>query len=447
VRTAATGRKSGVQSDARYRFERGVDPAFIRPGLDLATAMMMEAAGGKPSRARIAGAPPDAKTVIAFSFGLVEKLTGASLPEKGMRSTLERLGFAMVGKGASVRVTAPSWRPDIHGAADIVEEIVRIAGLDRVPSVPMPRLTGVARPVLTEAQRHARRARRILAGRGLVEAVSWSFIPHAVAQTFGGGKETLELANPISSDMTSMRPSLLPGLLSAIGRNRNRGVANLSLFEVGQCYRDDTPEGQFMAASGVRAGAAGLEGTGRHWSGPASQASVFDAKADATALLAGLGLDPAKAQVTRDAPAWFHPGRSAALKLGPKVTLAYFGEVAAFELFLAALPPERKKEIAKNALETFDLLPVRRDFAFVLDAHVPAGDVVRAVASADRKLIADIRVFDMFEGQNLGAGKKSLALEVTLQPREKTLTDEEIEGVAARVVAEVKKATGGEIRG
>jgi phenylalanyl-tRNA synthetase beta chain len=461
VRTAATGRKAGVQSDARYRFERGVDPAFIRPGLDLATAMMMEAAGGKPSRARIAGAPPDAKTVIAFSFGLVEKLTGASVPEKQMRSTLERLGFATEGKGASVRVTAPSWRPDILGAADIVEEIVRIAGLDRVPSAPMPRLTGVARPVLTEAQRRVRRARRLLAGRGLVEAVTWSFIPHAVAQAFGGGKETLQLANPISSDMTSMRPSLLPGLVSAVARNRNRGVDNLSLFEVGQCYRGDAPEDQFLAASGVRAGAAGLGGTGRHWSGRASEAGVFDAKADAVALLAGLGLDPARAQVTRDAPAWFHPGRSAALKLGPKVTLAHFGEihpetlkmsgvdgtVAAFELFLAALPPERKREIAKSALETFDLLPVRRDFAFVLDAQVPAGEVVRAAASADRKLIADVRVFDLFEGKSLGAGKKSLALEVTLQPREKTLTDEEIEAVAARVVAEVKKATGGDIRG
>jgi phenylalanyl-tRNA synthetase beta chain len=423
--------------------------------------MMMEAAGGKPSRARIAGAPPDAKTVIAFSFGLVEKLTGASVPEKQMRSTLERLGFATEGKGASVRVTAPSWRPDILGAADIVEEIVRIAGLDRVPSAPMPRLTGVARPVLTEAQRRVRRARRLLAGRGLVEAVTWSFIPYAVAQAFGGGKETLQLANPISSDMTSMRPSLLPGLVSAVARNRNRGVDNLSLFEVGQCYRGDAPEDQFLAASGVRAGAAGLGGTGRHWSGRASEAGVFDAKADAVALLAGLGLDPARAQVTRDAPAWFHPGRSAALKLGPKVTLAYFGEihpetlkmsgvdgtVAAFELFLAALPPERKREIAKSALETFDLLPVRRDFAFVLDAQVPAGEVVRAAASADRKLIADVRVFDLFEGKSLGAGKKSLALEVTLQPREKTLTDEEIEAVAARVVAEVKKATGGDIRG
>ena len=243
LRTAATGRKSGVQSDARYRFERGVDPAFIKPGLDLATAMMLEVAGGTPSKARIAGAPPEPKTVIAFSFGLVEKLGGIALPEKEMRGTLEALGFIIDGKGGSVKVTAPSWRPDIHGAADLVEEIVRIAGLDKVPSAPMPRTSGVARPVLTETQQRVRRARRVLAGRGLVEAITWSFIPHAVSELFGGGQAALELANPISTEMTSMRPSLLPGLLAAVQRNRNRGAADVGLFEVGQAYRGDGPNG------------------------------------------------------------------------------------------------------------------------------------------------------------------------------------------------------------
>jgi phenylalanyl-tRNA synthetase beta chain len=458
VRTAATGRKAGVQSDARYRFERGVDPAFIAPGLDLATAMMMEVAGGEPSRARIAGKPPEAKTVIGFDFGLVEKLAGIALPEKEMRRTLEALGFAVEGKGGKAKVTAPSWRPDIHGAADLVEEVVRIAGLDKVPSAPMPRLSGVARPVLTEIQRRVRRARRVLAGRGLIEAVTWSFIPRAVAEAFGGGKDAVELANPISTEMSSMRPSLLPGLLAAVERNRNRGFADVALFEVGQAYRGDQPADQFIAASGVRAGAAALTGSGRHWKGAAAQAGLFEAKADAAALLSGLGFDAAKAQVVREAPAWFHPGRSAALKLGPKTTLAHFGEVhpdtvrmlglagriAAFEVFVEALPPERRK--AKAALEVADLLPVRRDFAFVLDAAVPAADVVRAAASADKKLIAGVNVFDLFEGEAVGAGKKSLALEVTLQPTAKTLTDEEIEAVAGRIVAEVKKATGGQIR-
>ena len=460
LRTAATGRKAGVQSDARYRFERGVDPAFVLPGLDLATAMMLEVAGGTPSRRRIAGAPPETKTVIAFSTAQVEKLGGIRLEEKQIRATLEKLGFAIEGKGATVKVTAPSWRPDIHGSADLVEEVVRIAGLDKVPSAPMPRVAGVARPVLTEGQRRVRRARRALAARGLVEAVTWSFIPRATARVFGGGQDALELANPISTEMSSMRPSLLPGLLSAVQRNRNRGFVDLGLFEVGQAYRGDAPEDQFIAASGVRAGAAPLVGPGRHWSGAAPEASLFDAKADVVALLAELGFDAAKAQLTRDAPAWFHPGRSATLRLGPKIVLAHFGEVhpetlraldvasavAAFEVFLGALPPQRKKGLARGALDAADLLPVRRDFAFVLDEDVAAGDVVKAALAADKKLIADVNVFDLFEGESLGRGKKSLALEVTLQPREKTLTDQEIEAVVARVVAAVGKATGGEIR-
>jgi phenylalanyl-tRNA synthetase beta chain len=460
VRTAATGRKAGITSDARYRFERGVDPAFVGPGLDLATAMMLEVAGGQPSRAKVAGAPPEAKTVIAFDFGLVQKLAGIALPEKEMRRTLEALGFAVEGKGGKAKVTAPSWRPDIHGSADLVEEVVRIAGLDKVPAAPIPRFSGVARPVLTETQRRVRRARRVLAGRGFVEAVTWSFIGRAAAEAFGGGHDTVELANPISSEMTSMRPSLLPGLLSAVQKNRNRGFADVALFEVGQAYRGDEPKDQFIAASGVRAGAAALTGSGRHWTGAAAETGLYEAKADVAALLAGLGFDAAKAQVTREAPAWFHPGRSAALKLGPRITLAHFGEVhpdtvrmlglaggvAAFELFLEAVPPERKKGLAKAAFEVVDLLPVRRDFAFVLDATVPAADLVRAAAAADKKLIAGVNVFDLFEGESLGPGKKSLALEVTLQPREKTLTDEEIEAVAQRIVAEVQKATGGRIR-
>jgi phenylalanyl-tRNA synthetase beta chain len=464
LRTAATGRKTGIASDARYRFERGADPAFILPGLDLGTAMMLEVAGGTPSRARVAGKPPAANTVVAFRFGMVEKLAGITLPEKEMRATLEALGFAVDGKGpnvkASVKVKAPSWRPDVHGPADLVEEIVRIAGLDKVPSAPMPRISGVAKPVLTETQKRQRHARRVLAGRGLVEAITWSFIPQPQAQAFGGGQPALQLANPISAEMTTMRPSLLPGLLAAVQKNRNRGAADVGLFEVGQAYRSDVPKDQFLAASGVRAGASALAGAGRHWTGTAPEAGLFEAKADVVALLAALGFDAGKAQVAREAPAWFHPGRSAALKLGPKVTLAYFGEihpatlaimdvagpVAAFEVFLEAVPAQKRKTLARPPLEAADLLPVRRDFAFVLDAGVPAGDVARAAMGADKKLITDVSVFDVFEGKSLGPGKKSLALEVTLQPREKTLTDAEIEAVTQRVIAEVKKATGGQIR-
>jgi phenylalanyl-tRNA synthetase beta chain len=461
LRTAATGRKAGVQSDARYRFERGVDPAFILPGLDLATAMMLEVAGGVPSQRRIAGAPPEPKTVVTFPMGLVASLAGIEIPEKQIRGTLEALGFTIEGKGAAVKVTPPSWRPDIHGAADLVEEVVRITGLDKVPSAAMPRSAGVARPVLTEEQRRVRRARRALAARGMVETVTWSFIARAQARAFGGGQDELELANPISSEMSSMRPSLLPGLLSAAQRNRNRGFADLALFEVGQIYRGDAPRDQLIAAGGVRVEAARLAGAGRHWSGATKDADLFDAKADVVALLAELGFDAAKAQLTRDAPAWFHPGRSATLRLGPKIVLAHFGELhpetlrsfeithcaaAAFEVFLGALPPRREKRLARASLEPLDLLPVRRDFAFVLAADVPAGDVVRAALGVDRKLITSVSVFDLFEAESLGEGKKSLALEVTLQPREKTLTDQEIEAVAAKVVAAVSKATGGEIR-
>jgi phenylalanyl-tRNA synthetase beta chain len=460
VRTAATGRKTGIVSDARYRFERGVDPAFIKPGLDLATALMLQVAGGAPSKAKIAGTPPHPRTVIDFSFDLVEKLAGIAIAEGKIRATLEALGFSLAGKGSRSKVGVPSWRPDVGGPADLVEEVVRIHGLDQVPSAPMPRHRGVARALLTETQRRARRARRELAARGMVEAITWSFIAQDAARHFGGGQRELEIANPISSEMTSMRPSLLAGLLAAAQRNRHRGFSAAALFEVGQIYRDDTAQGQVLMASGVRVGNAASTGSGRHWTGTADTAGVFTAKADVVGLLAGLGFDADRAQVVRAAPAWFHPGRSGCLRLGPKTVLACFGEIhpevlaaldvagpaAAFEVDLAALPPEKRKALAKPRLNVADLLAVRRDFAFVLDQEVAAGDVIKAVLAADKRLIASVNVFDLFEGASLGPGKKSLALEVTLQPTEKTLTDDEIESVVAKVVAEVKKATGGAIR-
>ena len=460
VRTAATGRKTGIVSDARYRFERGVDPAFIKPGLDLATALMLQVAGGAPSKAEIAGTPPQPRTVIDFSFDLVEKLAGIAIAEGKIRATLEALGFTLAGKGSRSKVGVPSWRPDVGGPADLVEEVVRIHGLDQVPSAPMPRHRGVARALLTETQRRVRRARRELAARGMVEAITWSFIAQDAARHFGGGQRELEIANPISSEMTAMRPSLLAGLLAAAQRNRHRGFSAAALFEVGQIYRDDTAQGQVLVASGVRVGNAASTGSGRHWTGTADTAGVFTAKADVVGLLAGLGFAAERAQVVRAAPAWFHPGRSGCFRLGPKSVIACFGEIhpqvlaaldvagpaAAFEVDLAALPPEKRKALAKPRLAVADLLPVRRDFAFVLDQEVAAGDVIKAVLAADKRLIASVNVFDLFEGASLGPGKKSLALEVTLQPTEKTLTDDEIEAVAAKVVAEVKKATGGAIR-
>ncbi len=462
VRTAATGRKTGLVTDARYRFERGVDPASVLSGLDLATEMVLSLCGGAPSKRKVAGTEPLQNRVIAFDTSRVDKLTGLSLKDAEVKATLEALGCKIDGKGAKVKVAVPSWRPDIHGPADLVEEVVRIAGLDNIPSIALPRVSGIARPVLTEKQRRQRKARRLLAARGLVEAVTWSFIPRKDARLFGGGTDELELSNPISVEMSSMRPSLLPGLLSAAARNANRGFTDAALFELGQAYRGDKPEDQFISAAGVRTGTAHLVGSGRHWDGKAPSAGWLDVKADAVAVLAALGIDASKAQVTRDAPAWYHPGRSAVLRLGPKLILAQFGEVhpevgktlgleppvAAFEIFLDALPAEKKKSRTRPAFAVSDLLPVRRDFAFVLDRKVTAGDVVRAAASADKTLIAGVNVFDLFEGGNLAAeGKKSLAIEVTLQPVETTLTDKDIEAVSQSIIAAVKKATGGEIRG
>jgi phenylalanyl-tRNA synthetase beta chain len=462
LRTASTGRKAQLQTDARYRFERGVDPAFVVPGLDMATDMVMKLAGGKPSRMKLAGTPPVIANVIAFDFARVEKLGGLKVPDAEIKRILETLGCKVEGKGDKAKVTVPTWRPDIHGAADLVEEVIRIAGLDSIPSVALPRISGVARAVLTERQRRSRRARRVLAARGMVEAITWSFIERPHAEHFGGGQEALELDNPISSEMSSMRPSLLPGLLLGLQRNRNRGWSDVALFEVGQAYRGDKPEDQYLGAGGVRAGAARLTGLGRHWDGKAEDTTLFDVKADVVAVLTSLGFDASRAQITRDAPGWYHPGRSGTLRLGPKVVLAHFGEIhpatmkvldvaaplTAFEVFLDALPPDKRKSRAKGPLAASDLLPVRRDFAFIVANTVAAGDLVKAAAAADKALISGVTVFDVFEGGKLAEdGKKSLAIEVTLQPSGETMTDEQIEAVARKVIAEVKKSTGGEIRG
>ena len=460
-RTARTGRKLGIQSDARYRFERGVDPDFVVPGLELATSLVLELCGGEPSKVIIAGKPPKANRPFKFDLGLVKRLSGLDLEPREIKQLLTALGVGLDGKGKALKAAPPSWRPDITGPADLVEEVVRLVGVDNVPATPMTRAAGVAKPVLTEAQLRQRLTRRVLASRGFVEAVTWSFIPPAEAALFGGGAPELTLSNPISTELAQMRPSLLPGLITAAQRNRDRGFADGALFELGQAYRGAAPEDQFVAASGVRFGHSALEGSGRHWSGEAPASDVFAVKEDAVAALAALGLAQASLTSAREAPPWFHPGRSGALKLGPKTVLGVFGElhpdllaslgvdapIAGFELYLDAIPPAKRKGAGRLALDASDLQPVRRDFAFLLDRDVAAGDVVRAALGADRALISDVGVFDVFTGQGVPEGRKSLAIEVTLQPREKTLTDAEIEAVAAKIVAAVTKATGGELRG
>ncbi len=459
-RTARTGRRLNIQSDARFRFERGVDPDFVVPGLDLATALVLGICGGKAGRIEIAGKAPKPNDPFKFDPGLINWLSGLDLDTREIRHLLEALGVELDGKGKQLKAAPPSWRPDITVPVDLVEEVVRLVGVANVPATPMRREAGVAKPVLTEGQKRQRLTRRVLAARGFVEAVTWSFIAPEQAKLFGGGAAELVLSNPISSELAVMRPSLLPGLITAAQKNRDRGFADGALFELGQAYRGAKLEDQFVAASGVRFGHSNMEGSGRHWSGEAPPACVFAVKEDAMAVLSALGIDQSNLTVAREAPAWFHPGRSGALKLGPKTVLGVFGEfhpdllaalkidspIAGFELTLDALPAAKRKGTAKPALDASDLQPVRRDFAFLLDRDVAAGDVVRAASSADRMLISGVDVFDVFTGQGVPEGKKSLAIEVTLQPRDKTLTDAEIEAVAAKIVAAVTKATGGELR-
>jgi phenylalanyl-tRNA synthetase beta chain len=460
-RTARTGRALGIQSDARFRFERGVDPDFVVPGLELATQLVLDICGGTASKVTVTGKPPKPNGPFKFDPSEVKRLSGLDLAPGDIKRLLGALGIALDGKGKQLKAQPPSWRPDITGPADLVEEVVRLTGVDKVPATPMPRGSGVARPVLTEAQKRQRLVRRVLAARGLVEAVTWSFIPPEQAKLFGGGAPELTLSNPISTELAVMRPSLLPGLVTAAQRNRDRGFTDGALFELGQAYRGAAPQDQFVAASGVRFGRSSLSGSGRFWTGESPAASAVAAKEDAVAALAALGIDQANLSVTREAPAWFHPGRSGALKLGPKTVLGVFGEfhpdllarlgadapLAGFELYLDALPAAKRKGTAKPALDASDLQPVRRDFAFLLDHDVAAGDVLRAASGADRALISSVNVFDVFTGQGVPDGKKSLAMVVPPQPRDKTLTDAEIEAVAAKVVAAVKKATGGELRG
>ena len=460
VRTAATGRKTGINSDARYRFERGIDPKSEMLGLNLATQMILEFCGGEPSAAIVAGHEPGGRPAIRFDPARVQKLSGAKFTNAEIVATLKKLGFIVQGKAPVLTVTPPSWRPDVHGAADLVEEAVRLSGADRIPSTPLPRDPGVAKAVLTPSQKRVLGARRALAARGLVEAVTWSFVAEAQARAFGGGAAGLRLANPISSEMTDMRPSLLPGLLSAARANANRGFEDAALFEVGQVFRGEKPEDQANVAGGVRTGTARLTGGGRHWDGAAKPADVFDAKADALAVLAALGLDTAKLQTARNAPAWYHPGRSGTFQLGPKTVLAHFGELhpetlkaldikgpaAVFEVFLDRIPAPRRKGTAKGALVASDFQPVRRDFAFIVDMAVEAAAVMRAAEGAGKSLISRIGVFDVFQGLGVPAGKKSLALEITLTPLDRTLTEAEIEAVSAKVVEQVKKTTGAELR-
>jgi len=460
---AQTGRKLGINSDARYRFERGVDPNFMLPGLELATQMTLELCGGEPSDINVAGNPELPERMVDFPLGEVKRLTGLDVALPEMKRVLGHLGFFIAGQGKTIKVAVPSWRPDVEGKSDIVEEVVRIVGVDRIPSTPFDRGEAPRKPVLTNAQVRVSKARRALAARGLTEAVTWSFVAKPEAEMFGGGKPELALANPIAADLSDMRPSLIPGLVKAAQKNADRGFADVALFEVGQVFAGDRPEDQFTAAAGVRRGLAKSAGAGRHWSnGPGGSGAVdaFDAKGDALAALIAAGAPAQALMINPGGPAWFHPGRSGTIQIGANM-LGHFGElhpralealdadgpVAAFEVILDRLPAAKVKATRnKPALELSPFQPVERDFAFVVDRAVKAADIVRAAQSADRKLISGITVFDVYEGKGVDADKKSVAIAVTLQPRERTMTDEEIEALGQKIVAEVGKRTGGVLR-
>ena len=460
---AQTGRKLAINSDARYRFERGVDPAFNRPGLDSATGMVLDLCGGAPSAVFMAGKADLELRAIAFPFAEVKRLTGLSLSETEMRGILERLGFVITGNGQSVDVQIPSFRPDIEGKADLVEEITRIAGLERVESIPLHRLTAINQTVLTPIQKRTRLAKRLLASRGLVEAVTWSFISAKQATAFGGGSPALKLANPIASDLSDMRPSLVPGLMAAAQRNADRGVTDLAVFEVGQVFLGTRPEDQKICATGLRRGLASTLGLGRHWSvtEASQQATVQHAKADALAVLASLGIATDRLQTTRKAPDWLHPGRSGALQFGPKDVLAVFGEVhprivqalgldgrySVFEITLDSLPIAKAKPTKMKSRPAFsDFQPVRRDFAFVVDKTVAAEDLVRCAKSVDKTLVSDVTIFDVYSGTGVAPGKASVALAILLQPQDKTLTDKDLDIFSSKLLSEMAKKTGATLR-
>jgi phenylalanyl-tRNA synthetase beta chain len=459
---ARTGRTLGIITDARYRFERGVDPEFMAPGLELATRMVLDFCGGAPAETEIVGYAGYDAPVVRFPVSEVKRLTGLDVPAADSLDILARLGFGPSGSGEVIDVAVPSWRPDVEGKADVVEEVMRITGVDKIEPQPLASHDAVNGKILTPLQVRTRAAKRALAVRGMMEAVTWSFIPEKHAELFGGGQPQLKLANPIAAEMSDMRPSLLPGLIAAAQRNADRGFGDVALFEVSGTYEGDAPEKQRRVAAGVRRGTAKLDGSGRHWAGAATPVGVFDAKADALAVLEACGAPVDKLQVEAGAPGWYHPGRSGTIKLGPKVVLGTFGEfhpktlegldvsgpLCGFEVFVDAIPePKAKPTRTKPRLDLSSFQAVKRDFAFVVDRAVEAGTLTRAALSADRKLITGVSVFDVFEGASLGEGKKSVAIEVSIQPQERTLTDEDFAALAGRIADNVKKQTGGVLRG
>ncbi|WP_149538628.1 phenylalanine--tRNA ligase subunit beta [Siccirubricoccus phaeus] len=482
VRIALSGRRHDIRTDARARFERGVDPALPPLALDLATELMIQLCGGEASEVAAAGTPPAWQRSATLRFERLAGLGGAEVPPDEAVGALERLGFTVEARDAAkVAVAIPSWRNDIAGCgaldqfpglkperaraaaegcaviepeADLVEEVLRLRGLDAIPPVSLPTAGIVPPPALTPKQARAVLARRVLAARGMLDCVSFGFLEAKIAALFGATPETLHLENPIAADLDQMRPTPVASLALAAARSAARGWPDVALAELGAAYRDPSPEGQLAVAAGVRAGH-----TPRHWAEASRPVDAMDAKGDALAVLSALGVPMAALSVTADAPGFYHPGRSGVVRQGPKTVLATFGELhpkiraaldiagpaVAFEVFLDAVPEPKKRKKGAPDLPAFQ--PLRRDFAFLVDATVPAEALLRAARNADKALIADVMLFDRYAGDKLPEGKVSLAIQVTLQPREATLTDADIEAVAGKIVAAVVKATGAALRG
>ena len=458
---ARTGRALMIDSDARYRFERGVDPAFVETGAHHAIALIQKLCGGTAGPLTRAGNVPDSKRSIPFNPERVKTLGGVSLSAETCQHILISLGFTGNWQLATgnFTISPPSWRADVEGEADLVEEILRIHGYGNIPPTPLPKLPGIGKPALSPAQKREHLTRRALAARGMTEICTWSFLPEAQAKLFGGGNPKLKLLNPISAELDSMRPSLLPNLLDAARRNGLRGFASISFFEAGLQFHDITPEGQRLAASGLRTGVVPQnnykDNLFQHSERPVD---AFDAKSDALYLLQALGVN--KCDVTSDTPPWYHPGRSGALTLGGKIVLGYFGEihpgllsafdltgsVAAFEIFLDAIPLPRSKSKARPALKPSDFQSVERDFAFIVDESVTAADMLKALAQADKQLITGVGIFDVYTGKGVEPGKKSVALKVTLQAQDRTLSEADITAAGNAVVVAAAKHFGGQLR-
>jgi phenylalanyl-tRNA synthetase beta chain len=462
-RTAKAGRFLQIDSDARYRFERGIDPSFTIEGMEIATRLIMDICGGEASEVVTAGAVPAWERDIEYDTSLVGKMIGVDVDAKEQSRILSSLGFEVSENGNKWSVRTPSWRGDVEGKADLVEEVMRVYGYDNIPVLSMSRLNAVTVDAETNVTEKVRKARVALASRGMNEAVTWSFMSSALAEKFGSNDNKdakgLRIRNPINSEWDQMRPTILPNLIDAAGRNHDKGLPDNMIFEVGPVFTSSKVEGQSWVACGVRYGA----NASRHWSDAGSNRLVdaYDVKADAIDVLSACGAPAGNLQVSRDAPEWYHPGRSGVLRLGPNV-LANFGElhpalldemgikgpsVVGFEVFLDNIPPSKKKGgPARSLLEIPPFQPVSRDFAFIVDRDVDAGDLVRAAKGADKNLVTVVDIFDVYMGDGVEEGKKSVALNVTLQPREQTLTDADIEKVSSAIIDNVARNTGGQIR-